>query len=314
MKIIAFIVLSFIFLDSANGQVGINTVAPDANSILDIESTDKGFLPPRLTTTQRLALSAGGFSQGMLVYDTDLDVLFVGYGNGQNSTKWYAVNAWKTKFRNSNNSGAATMTTMTDVTVNPGNVGIGTDTPSEKLEVVGGVKAVEFKGNGVFPKGSIIMWSGKTAPNGWALCNGGTVNGFKTPDLRDRFIVSYNAVDSRYSQPGNLSSQGTTAGNTGGLEKVTLSTSQLPIHNHTGSSGGAGGHSHTFSGYAKQTGNICDDDNEISCPHIFDWATGNLTSYVYDHTHTITINGTGGGSSHENRPAYYTLAYIMRVY
>ena len=32
-----------------------------------------------------------------------------------------------------------------------------------------------------------------------------------------------------------------------------------------------------------------------------------------DHTHTLSINNTGGGLAHENRPPYYTLAYIMKL-
>ena len=41
------------------------------------------------------------------------------------------------------------------------------------------------------PLGGIIMWYGSTGtiPSGWSLCNGTTVNGYATPDLRDKFVV-----------------------------------------------------------------------------------------------------------------------------
>lgn len=39
------------------GQVGIGTSSPNASAILDISSTDKGFLPPRLTAFQRNTIS-----------------------------------------------------------------------------------------------------------------------------------------------------------------------------------------------------------------------------------------------------------------
>lgn len=44
---------------------------------------------------------------------------------------------------------------------------------------------------GKVPKGVIVMWYGTAAavPIGWHLCDGSTVNGVVTPDLRDRFIV-----------------------------------------------------------------------------------------------------------------------------
>lgn len=40
-------------LEWATGQVGINILQPDSSAILHLESTDRGFLPPRMTTAQR---------------------------------------------------------------------------------------------------------------------------------------------------------------------------------------------------------------------------------------------------------------------
>jgi len=44
----------------------------------------------------------------------------------------------------------------------------------------------------ILPIGSIIMWGKPVAeiPDGWAVCNGQTVNGEKTPDLKGRFILA----------------------------------------------------------------------------------------------------------------------------
>ena len=69
------VVLLFIFCSIySRAQIGINNSNPDANSILDLKSNNKGLLIPRMTTTQREAVSSGsGFVQGMMVYDTDLD-------------------------------------------------------------------------------------------------------------------------------------------------------------------------------------------------------------------------------------------------
>ena len=41
-----------------NGNVGIGTSTPNTSSILDITSTDKGFLIPRMTTSQRDAITS----------------------------------------------------------------------------------------------------------------------------------------------------------------------------------------------------------------------------------------------------------------
>ncbi|MDE0771870.1 MAG: tail fiber domain-containing protein [Salibacteraceae bacterium] len=123
---------------SLMSQVGINNSSPDSKSVLDLKSKTKGLLIPRLTSIQREALSGGsGFAQGMMVYDTDLDILFIGYGSPNNSTKWYAMNPWKTEYRTYNNASSADMTTMTSGKAKHGNLGIGTLTPTKKLTISG---------------------------------------------------------------------------------------------------------------------------------------------------------------------------------
>ena len=58
-----------------NGNIVINSTADVASSILTIESTTKGFLPPRMTTTQKTAISSP--ATGLVVYDTTLNKLSV---------------------------------------------------------------------------------------------------------------------------------------------------------------------------------------------------------------------------------------------
>jgi uncharacterized protein (TIGR02145 family) len=50
-------------------NVGIGTVAPAASAQLDVSSTSKGFLTPRMTAAQRTAISFP--DNGLLVYQTD---------------------------------------------------------------------------------------------------------------------------------------------------------------------------------------------------------------------------------------------------
>jgi len=53
-------------------NVGINTTGnrPDTSAMLDVASTIKGMLAPRMTTAQRTAIYSP--ANGLLVYDTDL--------------------------------------------------------------------------------------------------------------------------------------------------------------------------------------------------------------------------------------------------
>jgi len=59
----------------SSGSVGINTTTEIASSQLTVESTTKGFLPPRMTTTQKNAIATP--AAGLVVYDTTLNKLCV---------------------------------------------------------------------------------------------------------------------------------------------------------------------------------------------------------------------------------------------
>lgn len=52
-----------------NGTLGIGTTAPSANAMLDVQSTSKGILPPRLTTSERDAISWTAADEGMLIFN-----------------------------------------------------------------------------------------------------------------------------------------------------------------------------------------------------------------------------------------------------
>jgi uncharacterized protein (TIGR02145 family) len=61
----AFVILS---LGVANAQVGINTTSPNASAALDITSTDKGLLIPRMTTAERDAIASP--ANALLIWNT----------------------------------------------------------------------------------------------------------------------------------------------------------------------------------------------------------------------------------------------------
>ncbi len=78
MKNISLTFFLFLLLGALKAQnnVGIGTGTPNPKSVLELSATDKGFLVPRVTTAQRLAIApAGAADQALLVYDTD-DQLF----------------------------------------------------------------------------------------------------------------------------------------------------------------------------------------------------------------------------------------------
>jgi hypothetical protein len=61
-----------VFNINTSGNIGVGTTAPNASAILDVTSTTKGFLPPRMTTTQKNAITAVA---GLVVYDSTTNKL-----------------------------------------------------------------------------------------------------------------------------------------------------------------------------------------------------------------------------------------------
>lgn len=143
------------------------------------------------------------------------------------------------------------------------------------------------------PRGLIAMWNGTQVPNGWALCNGQIVDDLQTPDLSGKFVVGWQSGNEDY----NL------IGNTGGQEKVTLATQEIPSHVHNfadayfieAHSDLVGANGIQWIGNNLSGSNKTDKDNSYVC--------------LWDHD----TRATGGGQPHENRPPYYVLAYIIKL-
>jgi len=137
----------------------------------------------------------------------------------------------------------------------------------------------------IVPRGVIVMWRGTidSIPSGWHLCDG--TNG--TPNLLDKFILG---VASGAENPGE----------TGGSHNRTLTEANLPAHTH----GEAGNHYHTFGIY--YGGTVSVDAYAHAAGSLYGMSN---TSAAGAHTHA----SVGSGTAFDNRPAYYKLAYIMKL-
>ncbi|MDP9959171.1 hypothetical protein [Chryseobacterium lathyri] len=69
-----------------NGNMGIGTAAPNANAVLELNATSKGFLPPRLTTAQRNAIPAATKPAGLMIYNTTTNCM-----DFWNSSAWVST-------------------------------------------------------------------------------------------------------------------------------------------------------------------------------------------------------------------------------
>ena len=95
------LILSFVFLCVhfvASAQVGIGTTSPDPSSILDLSSSAKGFIAPRISLNSVSNSSIDGVNtnaNGLMIYNTNASVTGgngVGYYYWNGST-WTAMKA-----------------------------------------------------------------------------------------------------------------------------------------------------------------------------------------------------------------------------
>ncbi|HQZ76242.1 MAG TPA: hypothetical protein PLO70_17115, partial [Chitinophagaceae bacterium] len=123
MRIIIFCFVFLLQCAMLSAQtVGIGTTTPNASAQLDIVSTNKGLLIPRMTAAQRAAIASPAI--GLMVYETTTNSLWL-----YNGTVWVqqssgGVSPWAVSGNNIYNT-------------NSSNVGIGTSTPSSKFSVAG---------------------------------------------------------------------------------------------------------------------------------------------------------------------------------
>ena len=128
-----FIICSFHFLQAQN--VGIGTSTPNSSAVLDVNSTTKGLLIPRMNTGQRTGIASP--VAGLMVYDTDFKEYY-----HHDGTTWKKVlnnNVWNT---------SATRNYVFNTT---DSIGIGTVSPDEKLQIVNGKIYVQDNRTGQNP-------------------------------------------------------------------------------------------------------------------------------------------------------------------
>ncbi len=197
--LLIWLIFSPLLWSQGNPSVGIGTFTPDPSAILELRSTSKGFLVPRMTTAQRNAISSPAL--WLLIFNTDTQQFE--YWNG---TVWIPLisiqnvsnSAWSlsgntltgSEFLGSVNlqpvvfktNGAERMRISTT-----GNVGIGIITPTNTLHVKATSNPLRLEGLQSLSNASTILAvdangvvyttsaSSFTASNAWSLTgNAGT--------------------------------------------------------------------------------------------------------------------------------------------
>ena len=212
----------------------------------------------------------------------------------------------------------------------------------------GTIPDARLTSSSLFVTGMIIMWNSTVAsiPSGWVLCDGNN----NTPDLRNRFIVGAGTGGS-YS-PGNTGGAASVTLSVAQMPSHSHSTNSHAHSfsgntayfdiNHTHGFSGSNTHNHSFTGVGGNDHNDSQRNavvmrNDNTSVHNKFTSSGNTgvqnatitisgntggTSANSNHRHSFSgttggeapnTNNDGGGQSHENRPPYYALCYIMKT-
>lgn len=174
-----------------------------------------------------------------------------------------------------------------------------------------------FNINGDFnylPKGTIVAYNGKTAPSGWALCNGEK----GTPDLTKRFIIGASSLetDSKF-----------TLGEKNGSNKIAQK--QIPNYklHSLNEKVFDGEHTHNMPfkykySYSTASGDngsepLYTDDRSAAfgpiAAHTQSGNTGTYNNLMNSMKGNSTHTHNSGGSGEDYWQPYYALSYIMKL-
>ena len=228
-----------------------------------------------------------GLYVGGKLFDGDGDFGTSGQLLASDGTDTVWIDASTTSVANANNVGTNLNSTDADqfvtfVETSSGNNPIRVDAGIKYNPSTNRLTAGSFAGDGSaltnltvdgFVSGMIILWSGAAD----AIPTGFVLcdGNNSTPNLSGRFVVGYDASNSDYD-----------VDDTGGSESVTLTVNQIPAHTHNINL--------AVRAFYQE-------------PRNFGVGTDGSANNSED------TGSTGGGQSHENRPPYYALCYIMKT-
>ncbi len=177
MRKLFIILAAIVTINQATAQsVGIGTTSPNSSAQLDISSTTKGLLIPRMTSGQRLAIAVSAATAGLMVYETTTSSFWFYNGTAWNQIGTGGVSPWTLSGNNIYNS-------------NTGNVGIGTATGlAEKLSVKGNVFVTYVNGSDLVNGGNTAALNLHGASSGLGVIN------FLEPDTTVGGSIRYSSV------------------------------------------------------------------------------------------------------------------------
>ncbi|MCE2823004.1 MAG: fibrobacter succinogenes major paralogous domain-containing protein [Saprospiraceae bacterium] len=151
---------------SLSGQVVVGGETPDPSAILDIQSTDKGFLWPRLSTTERNSL--GSPAKGLLILNTNTLCIEINQGT-PSAPRWERVKCRAGAIGGLDCGNASVSGPAITVPYTGGNGGV-YDSHSVSSSGITGLSATLPAGNYADGAGS-LLWTVSGVPSGLGTAN-----------------------------------------------------------------------------------------------------------------------------------------------
>lgn len=167
----------------------------------------------------------------------------------------------------------------------------------------------------LIPAGTVIQSAAINVPTGWLNCDGTPISTTSYPDLFAAIAYTYGGSDASFNLPdlrgracvGAGAGAGLTnraLGSTGGSETHTLTSGQMPSHNHSIADPG---HTHTWN-----NGLEGDDAGDGGSNAEYTRIGGSVTGVIANATTGILINNAGGGEPHNNMQPFLALRFLIK--
>jgi len=289
---------------------------PHSSAMLDIKSDSKGLLIPRMTKSLREQIT--GAETGLMVFQTDALVGFYYYAGS--SAGWLhlaeGVSAMATnslpKWNGTNLTGSNISDNGTSINLSVKTISSDTIRTNARLKDKTGL---------VMPVGTVLAYTGSTAPEGWLFCDGsqqlcnkykelsdllgttwGANNGttFNVPDLRGMFLrgAGANGIQTNYS-----------GGNLGVFQPDQI---QGHFHSHQDN-----GHSHSLPelGLLKDYGAFIAQLQTVSGGNWGEGSNNTNSSSANIVIQNPSSNGTNGSVrfGNETKSVSYSVNYIIKI-